>query len=40
MQRESVCIASTDGNSPILITDPEDDALLVIQMPCRFSQAA
>ena len=40
MQRESVCIASTDGNGPILITDPEDDALLVIQMPCRFSQAA
>ena len=30
-----VCIATAGADNPILITDPEDDAILVVQMPCR-----
>ena len=34
-----VSIASNGAGNPILITDPEDDAILVVQMPCRVSSA-
>jgi CTP:molybdopterin cytidylyltransferase MocA len=32
-----VCIASNGAGNPILVTDPDDGAVLVVQMPCRTS---
>jgi DNA polymerase-3 subunit beta len=41
---ESVCIASNGNDNHILVTDPDSDAVLVVQMPCavpgQSSQAA
>ena len=41
---ESVCIASNGNGNAILVTDPDSDAVLVVQMPCaaqgQSSQAA
>jgi DNA polymerase-3 subunit beta len=34
-----VCIATAGAGNPILITETEDDATLVVQMPCRVSSA-
>jgi hypothetical protein len=43
MRGETLCIASDDNASAILITIPTDDAMLIVQMPCALpaqSQAA
>ena len=34
---KSVCIASDGGGEGVLITDPDNDATLIVQMPCRWS---
>ena len=44
LRGESVCIASNGNGDPILVTDPGNDATLILQMPCvwpaRSSQQA
>ena len=44
LRGESVCIASNGNGDPILVTDPGNDATLILQMPCvwpaRSSKAA
>ena len=37
MRTNSIRIATAGAGDPILVTDPEDDAILVMQMPCRVS---
>jgi DNA polymerase-3 subunit beta len=37
---EALCIATAGAGNPILITDPESDALLTVQMPCAVSSQA
>ena len=37
MRGKRVCVATDGAGNPILITDPADDAVLMLQMPCRVS---
>jgi DNA polymerase-3 subunit beta len=38
LRGESVCIASNGNGNPILVTDPDSDTTLIVQMPCRWSR--
>ena len=37
MRGKRVSIATAGAGNPILVTDPADDAVLMLQMPCRVS---
>ena len=37
LRGKRVCIATAGAGNPILVTDPADDAVLMLQMPCRVS---
>ena len=39
LRGKRVCIATAGAGNPILVTDPADDAVLMLQMPCRVSSS-
>ena len=36
---EQICIGVVDGQRPVLITDPADDSLLLVQLPMKWRRA-